>query len=105
MDWDTRVAELWASFDRHSADESVAAINELANERPEDDPAAAFGRASALDSTGRSDLAVPRYRRALELGLSGIRRRRAVIQMSSSLMDLRTGQLSSVATCGAMMRV
>jgi hypothetical protein len=49
---------------------------------------AAFERASSLDSTGHSDLAVPLYRQALDLGLSGVRRRRAVIQLASSLRNL-----------------
>jgi hypothetical protein len=47
-----------------------------------------FERAAALDSTGHSDLAVPLYRQALSLGLPGIRRRRATIQMASSLRNL-----------------
>jgi hypothetical protein len=47
-----------------------------------------FERAGAFDSTGHSDLAVPLYRQALELGLHGERRRRAVIQMASSLRNL-----------------
>ncbi|HET9029630.1 MAG TPA: tetratricopeptide repeat protein, partial [Candidatus Aquilonibacter sp.] len=42
----------------------------------------------AKDSTGHSDGAVPLYDRALKAGLEGIRRRRAVIQMASSLRNL-----------------
>ena len=49
---------------------------------------AAFERASSLDSTGHSDLAVALYRKELELGLQGERRRRAVIQMASSLRSI-----------------
>ncbi|HVC82204.1 MAG TPA: tetratricopeptide repeat protein, partial [Chloroflexota bacterium] len=49
---------------------------------------AAFERAASLDSTGHSDLAVPLYRQALALGLRGERRRRAVIQMASSLRNI-----------------
>jgi hypothetical protein len=40
------------------------------------------------DATGHEDLAVPLYRRALELGLGGGRRRQAVIQLASSLRNL-----------------
>jgi hypothetical protein len=47
-----------------------------------------FERASAFDSTGQPELAVARYRRALERGLSGQRRRRAVVQLASSLRNL-----------------
>jgi len=88
MDWEERVAELWASIDAYDAEQFVAAMNALASERPEDDPVASFERASSLDSTGRSERAVPLYRQALELGLDGSRRRRAIIQMSSSLRNL-----------------
>jgi hypothetical protein len=59
---------------------------------------AAFERACALDSTGHSDLAVPLYQQALERGLTGEptgeRRRRAVIQLSSSLRNIGRPQES-----------
>ena len=71
-DWEQRLAELWASLD----------------ELPEDDAVGLFERAAAQDSTGHSDRAVPLYRRALERGLGGERRRRAVIQLASSLRNL-----------------
>ena len=48
----------------------------------------AFDRACEFDSTGHPDLAVPLYREALEQGLEGENRRRAVIQMASSLRNL-----------------
>ena len=63
-------------------------MEELAGELPADSAVAAFERAGSLDSTGHSDLAVPLYRRALELGLEGERRRRAVIQLASSLRNV-----------------
>jgi Flp pilus assembly protein TadD len=44
--------------------------------------------AASLDSTGHSDLAVPLYRKALDLGLPSIRQRRAMIQMAGSLRNL-----------------
>jgi len=55
---------------------------------PPDDGVGPFERGGAGDSTGRSDHAVPRYRQALDLGLPGERRRRAVIQLASSLRNL-----------------
>jgi hypothetical protein len=88
MDWEQRVDALWASFDDHDEDEFLAKMEQLASELPAGSPEAAFERASAFDSTGHSDRAVPLYREALELGLQGSRRRRAVIQMSSSLRNL-----------------
>jgi hypothetical protein len=49
---------------------------------------ALFEEACDLDSDGHSDRAAPLYREALDLGLEGINRRRAVIQMASSLRNV-----------------
>jgi hypothetical protein len=87
-DWEQRVSDLWASIDGYTKDEFIARMETLARELPADSPIAAFERASSLDSTGYSDMAVPLYRRALDLGLGGQRRRQAVIQMASSLRNL-----------------
>jgi tetratricopeptide (TPR) repeat protein len=87
-DWDQRLSALWASLDDHSEEEFVAKMDELIAELPADSAVAAYERASAFDSTGRTDLAVPLYRQALELGLESDRRRRAVVQMASSLRAL-----------------
>jgi tetratricopeptide (TPR) repeat protein len=91
-DYDRRSEELWASVDEHDEEAFRAKVEELVAELPADSPIAAFERACAFDSTGHSDRAVPLYRRALALGLEGEPRRRAVIQLSSSLRNL--GQLS-----------
>jgi tetratricopeptide (TPR) repeat protein len=87
-DWERRVADAWASVDRLPEDEFRASIERLAAELPADSGVGWFERASALDSTGHPDLAVPLYREALALGLSGERRRQAVIQLASSLRNL-----------------
>ncbi|HEY7201710.1 MAG TPA: tetratricopeptide repeat protein [Candidatus Dormibacteraeota bacterium] len=87
-DWERRVADAWASFDQRSEADFLALMEGLAAELPADSPRAAFERASAFDSTGHSDLALPLYRRALSGGLEGGRRRRAVIQLASSLRNL-----------------
>jgi tetratricopeptide (TPR) repeat protein len=87
-DWEGRLTELWASLDELDEQEFVRRIDALAAERAPDDPVALFERASAQDSTGHSGRAVPLYRRALQQGLEGQRRRRAVIQMASSLRNL-----------------
>jgi hypothetical protein len=88
MEWEQRLANLWASFDDHSESEFLSRMEELVAELPPDSAVGIFERAGSLDSTGHSDLAVPLYRRALELGLPGQRRRRAVIQMASSLRNI-----------------
>jgi tetratricopeptide (TPR) repeat protein len=63
-------------------------MEQPAAEQPIDSPVALFERASELDSAGHTDQAVPLYRRALALGLADPRRRRAVIQLASSLRAL-----------------
>jgi hypothetical protein len=101
-DWERRVAEAWASIDQRSEAEFLALIERLAAELPADSGMGAFERASAFDSTGHSERAVPLYRQALERGLTGERRRRAVIQLASSLRNLGHPQ-ESVALLTAEM--
>ena len=48
----------------------------------------AFDQACHYDDEGQPDRAVPLYREALEQGLTGLSRRRAVIQLASSLRNL-----------------
>jgi hypothetical protein len=90
QDWEQRVADAWASFDDYEGREDAfrALIDDLARELPADDPIAAFERACAWDSAGYSDRAVPLYRSALDGGLTGYRRRRAVIQLASSMRNI-----------------
>lgn len=88
MDWETRLATLWASNDSLAEGDFRARIDRLVAELPSGSAVGLFERASAFDSTGHSELAVPLYRQALATGLEGVRRRRAVIQMSSSLRNL-----------------
>ena len=87
-EWERKVAELWAQINEHGEPEFVALMEALASELPPSHPVGLFERASAYDSTGRSDLAVPLYRAALAAGLRPDRRRQAVIQMASSLRNL-----------------
>ncbi|MFC4589205.1 tetratricopeptide repeat protein [Sphaerisporangium corydalis] len=93
-DWERRVAEAWASIDERGEEEFRALIDGLAAELPEGSGIAAFERACSFDSTGHSDRAAPLYREALQAGLTGERRRRAVIQLSSSLRNVGLPQES-----------
>ena len=93
QEWEQRLADLWTTLDERPEQQFVAAIDQLTAELPDDDAAGAFERAAARDSTGHSDLAVPLYRQALERGLTGERRRRAVIQLASSLRN--TGEVTT----------
>jgi tetratricopeptide (TPR) repeat protein len=86
--WEHRIASLWSAIDSYEPEVFVAEVNRLAAELPSDSPVAYFERAAAEDSTGHPDLAVPLYRTALAIGLGGMRRRRATIQMASSLRNL-----------------
>jgi Tetratrico peptide repeat len=87
-DWERRLADAWVSLDQRSEVEFLALIEQLAAELPPNSPIGIFERAASLDSTGHADLAVPLYRRALAHGLTDERRRRAVIQLASSLRNL-----------------
>jgi tetratricopeptide (TPR) repeat protein len=87
-EWEKRNSDLWAVIDDHERDEFVALVDSLAAELPPGSAIGFFERAGARDSMGYPDLAVPLYRAALDIGLTGERRRRAVIQMASSLRNL-----------------
>lgn len=88
VDWERRVADAWATFDARTDAENRALIEALAAELPVGSAEASFERACVFDSTGASDRAVPLYREALERGLGPERRRRAVIQLASSLRNV-----------------
>ncbi len=99
-EWENRLADLWASIDDIAEEEFVARMEALVGELASGSAVAAFERASSLDSTGHSNLAVPLYQEALDLGLTDERRRRAVIQMASSLRSIGRAQ-ESVALLSA----
>jgi tetratricopeptide (TPR) repeat protein len=88
MDWEDKVARAWSSFGEYDESGFITLIDRLTAELPLDDPRGAFERASALDATGREQEAVPLYRWALDRGLPPGRRRRAVIQLASSLRNI-----------------
>ncbi|MGW3029680.1 tetratricopeptide repeat protein [Streptomyces sp. NPDC001178] len=86
--WEERIAALWSALDDHDEEEFLEKVQGLVAELPADDARIPFELACAFDSTGHSDRAVPLYRQALEAGLTGVRRRRAVIQLASSLRNV-----------------
>ncbi len=87
-DWEARLAALWSVIDDHEPDDFVTRMGLLCGELPPGDPVGLFEHGGSFDSTGHPDIAVPMYREALAAGLDGERRRRAVIQMSSSIRNL-----------------
>jgi tetratricopeptide (TPR) repeat protein len=90
--WERRLAELWARLDDIEASAFVEAMLQLTAELPQGSPVALFELGAAHDSTGSPREAVEFYRLALQTGLSGLRRRRAKIQMASSLRNLGKAQ-------------
>ena len=86
--WDRRLADAWARLDTLEPGPFRALVDDLAAELAPGDPVGLFERAAARDSTGSPAEAVPLYERALAGGLLGERRRRAVIQLASSLRNL-----------------
>ena len=87
--WETRLGNLWATIDDYGGENFVAQVDDLVAElSPADAAIGLFERGSARDSTGHPDQAVALYRAALDAGLGGKRRRRATIQMASSLRSL-----------------
>jgi tetratricopeptide (TPR) repeat protein len=86
--WQARVAEFWQRADDTSPDRMLAVMRELVGERPDGDPEALYEWASVHDFLGREVEAVPLYRAALDAGLDGARRSRAVVQLASSLRNV-----------------
>jgi len=86
--WENRLATLWSAMESYEPQAFVAQIEALAAELPSGSAIGHFERACVQDSTGHPDLAAPLYRAALKAGLSGLRRRRATIQLASSLRNL-----------------
>ncbi len=88
-DWEARVAAFWKIADTLTPQELVRTADALASERPADDAAALFERASARDTAGIEDGAEPLYRAALATGgLDPFRHARASIQLGSTLRIL-----------------
>src|SRR3989442_3190450 len=86
--WEARVADLWKTLDEHESQAFIAQLEAQLSELSAGSAIALFERGAAQDSTGHPDLAVPLYEAALEAGLTDLRRRRAVIQLASSLRNL-----------------
>ncbi|MFD3504593.1 tetratricopeptide repeat protein [Streptomyces sp. NPDC058676] len=92
--WEQRSTDLWAAINDYDPADFRAKIGALADELPQGHPVGYFERASANDSTGEGEAAVPLYQKALDAGLVGERRRRAVIQMASTLRALGHAETS-----------
>jgi len=87
-EWESLIENMWLSFDGSREEDFRVRMEEVVALYPSQGGAGLFEQAGMWDSTGRSDLAVPLYREALDRGLSEDRRRRAVIQLASSLRNV-----------------
>lgn len=87
-DWETQIAQVWATAGERSGAAVLAAVAELVHQRPAGDAAALFEQASAWDFADREAEAEPLYRQALAASLDAYRRPRAVIQLASTLRNL-----------------
>jgi len=87
-EWEQRIADLWATSGDHAPEDFLEKMRKLTGELPAGHAVALFELASAHDSTSQEAQAAPLYRQALAAGLTGVRRRRAVIQLASTLRNL-----------------
>lgn len=92
MTWDERVEALWTLAVDLPAEEFIAKVIALADERPAGDAHALFTIASAHDSVGNEADAAGYYAKAFAAGLPEQLRRQATIQYASTLRNL--GQLN-----------
>jgi hypothetical protein len=82
--WEKRMSDLWAVADEYDEPEFLSLVDELVAELPAGHAVGLFERALAFDSAGRPDKAVALYKAAMEAGLEGERRRRAIVRMGNS---------------------
>jgi tetratricopeptide (TPR) repeat protein len=87
-EWEKRLGDLWSGFERIEPADFVQRMQALISELPPLHPVGLFELAGTFDSLGREAEAAPLYRRALAEGLPAGRRRRAVIQLASTLRNL-----------------
>ena len=88
QNWETQLQSIWLKLGTISNDAFIQQIKEHVELLTTDSQSVAdFERACAFDSTGHEKEAEPLYRSALDKGLTGLRRRRARIQLASTLRN------------------
>lgn len=87
--WENQLQSIWLKLGTISSEEFIQQIkNHVELLAVKDSGAIAdFEKACAFDSTGHEKEAEPLYRSALDKGLTGLRRRRARIQLASTLRN------------------
>lgn len=87
-EWERAIADYWAVSDALTAEEGVAAMEQLAAACPARDGRASFELAGALDSFGFEERAAGEYERAIQLGLDAARSAQTAVQYGSTLRNL-----------------
>jgi len=86
--WEKELKMIWDQLGEIPNDDFIDKIKIHADHiSAQPNAIADFERACAYDSTGFEKNAEPLYRSALQLGLTGLRRRRARIQLASTLRN------------------
>lgn len=85
--WETQLQSIWLKLGTITNEEFIHQIKNHVELLTDSQAIADFEKACAFDSTGHEKEAEPLYRSALEKGLTGLRRRRARIQLASTLRN------------------
>ncbi|WP_228408723.1 tetratricopeptide repeat protein [Chryseobacterium sp. JV274] len=85
--WEAQLQSIWLKLGTISSEEFILQIKNHVELLTDSQAIADFERACAFDSTGHEKEAEPLYRSALDKGLTGLRRRRARIQLASTLRN------------------
>jgi len=85
--WENQLQGIWLQLGTISNEEFIHQIKNHTELLTDSQAIADFEKACAFDSTGYEKEAEPLYRSALDHGLTGLRRRRARIQLASTLRN------------------
>ncbi|WP_223600438.1 tetratricopeptide repeat protein [Chryseobacterium sp. GVT01B] len=85
--WETQLQSIWLKLGTIHHEEFIHQIRSHVELLTDSLAIADFEKACAFDSTGYEKEAEPLYRSALDHGLTGLRRRRARIQLASTLRN------------------
>lgn len=85
--WEIQLQNIWMKLGTISSEEFIQMVKDHVKLISDAQAISDFEMACAYDSTGHEKEAEPLYRSALDKGLTGLRRRRARIQLASTLRN------------------
>lgn len=85
--WEIQLQNIWMKLGTISSEEFIQTIKDHVKLISDAQAISDFEMACAYDSMGHEKEAEPLYRSALDKGLTGLRRRRARIQLASTLRN------------------